>query len=174
LESVTKNIGSLENQGIELSLNTQNIKSRDFTWSTDVIFGANRNKITHLGDKNDDIYPGPWFLGETNILRVGWPVGTFWGYIREGTWSTKDAAEAAKYNLKPGDLKWADLNNDGKIDDADNTRLGQAYPKWTMDVVNTFNFKNFDFSFDIRFVEGVSTVANFHHSTEDRHALRTV
>jgi TonB-linked SusC/RagA family outer membrane protein len=171
LESVTKNIGSLENQGIELSLNTQNIKSRDFTWSTDVIFGANRNKITHLGDKNDDIYPGPWFLGETNILRVGWPVGTFWGYIREGTWSTKDAAEAAKYNLKPGDLKWADLNNDGKIDDADNTRLGQAYPKWTMDVVNTFNFKNFDFSFDIRFVEGVSTVANFHHSTEDRQGI---
>lgn len=171
LESVTQNIGSLQNDGIEFALNTQNIQSKNLTWTTDVNFSANRNKILHLGTNNDDIYPGPWFLGETNILRVGWPVGTFWGYIREGVWGTKDAAEAAKYNLKPGDLKWADLNNDGKIDDADNTRLGQAYPKWTMDVINTFYYKNFDFTFDIRFVEGVNTVANFHHSTEDRQGI---
>ncbi len=171
LESVTQNIGSLQNVGVELALNTQNIKSRSLTWSTDVNFSANRNKILHLGAKNDDIFPGPWFLGETNILRVGWPIGTFWGYIREGTWSTKEAAEAAKYDLKPGDLKWADLNHNGQIDDSDNTRLGQAYPKWTMDVVNTITFKNFDFSFDIRFVDGVNTVANFHHSTEDRQGI---
>lgn len=171
LESVTQNIGSLQNVGVEFALNTQNIKSRNFNWTTDVNFSANRNKILHLGEKNDDIYPGPWFLGETNILRVGWPIGTFWGYIREGTWSTKEAAQAAQYNLKPGDVKWADLNNDGKIDDADNTRLGQAYPKWTMDVINTFTYKNFDFTFDIRFVEGLNTVANFKHSTEDRQGI---
>jgi len=172
LESVTQNIASVLNQGVEFALNTQNIKSRSLTWTTDVNFSANRNKILHLGEKNDDIFPGPWFLGETNILRVGWPIGTFWGHIREGTWSTKDAAEAATYDVKPGDLKWADLNHDGQInDDSDNTRLGQAYPKWTMDVVNTFTFKNFDFSFDIRFVEGVNTVANFKHSTEDRQGI---
>ncbi len=171
LETVTQNIGSVENKGVEIALNTQNIRSRNFTWTTDVNFSANKNKILHLGEKNDDIYPGPWFLGETNILRVGWPIGTFWGYIREGVWGTKDAAEAAKYDLKPGDLKWKDLNNDGVIDDADNTRLGQAYPKWTMNVINTITFKNFDFSFDIRFVEGVNTVANIKHSTEDRQAI---
>ena len=107
----------MQNKGVEFALNTQNIKSRNLTWTTDINFSANKNKILHLGEKNDDIYPGPWFLGETNILRVGWPIGTFWGYIREGTWGTKDAAEAAKYNLKPGDLKWKDLNNDGQIDD---------------------------------------------------------
>jgi TonB-linked SusC/RagA family outer membrane protein len=172
LETVTQNIGSVENKGVEIALNTQNIRSRSLTWTTDINFSSNTNKILHLGEKNDDIYPGPWFLGETNILRVGWPIGTFWGHIREGVWGTKDAAEAAKYNLKPGDLKWKDLNNDGQIDeDNDNTRLGQAYPKWTMNVVNTFTFKNFDFSFDIRFVEGVNTVANFKHSTEDRQAI---
>lgn len=171
LSSVTENIGSLQNVGVELGLNTTNIKSRNLTWTTDVNFSANRNKILHLGEKNDDIYPGPWFLGQTNILRVGWPIGTFWGYVREGTWSTKEAAQAAQYNLKPGDVKWADLNHDGKIDDADNTRLGNAYPKWTMDVINTLTYKNFDFSFDIRFVEGVNTVANFKHSTEDRQGI---
>ncbi len=169
--SVTQNIGSLQNAGVEVAINTRNISTKDFTWTTDLNFAANHNKITHLGVNNDDIYPGPWFLGQTNILRVGWPVGTFWGYEREGVWGTKEAAEAAKYNLKPGDLKWKDQNNDGIINDADNVRLGQAYPQWTGDIINTFNYKNFDFTFDIRFVQGVNTVSNFMHSTEDRQAI---
>ncbi len=171
LSSVYENIGSLQNAGIELAVNTQNVKSANLTWTTDLNFTANRNKILHLGTNNDDIYPGPWFLGQTNILRVGWPIGTFWGYEREGVWGSKDAAEAAKYNLRPGDIKWKDQNNDGKIDDADNVRLGQAYPKYTANLSNTFTFKNFDFTFDIRWVGGVNTVANFHHSTEDRQAI---
>lgn len=171
LSNVTQNIGSLQNTGVELALNTQIMRSRNLTWTTDINFTANRNKILQLGANNDDIYPGPWFLGQTNILRVGWPIGTFWGYIREGVWGTKEAAEAAKYNLKPGDIKWKDLNNDGRIDDADNTRLGQAYPKYTANLANTINFKSFDFTFDIRFVGGVNTVSNFMHSTEDRQAI---
>jgi TonB-linked SusC/RagA family outer membrane protein len=171
LSSVYENIGSLQNSGIELALNTQNIRSKNFTWTTDAVFTVNRNKILHLGTNNDDIFPGPWFLGETNILRVGWPVGTFWGYEREGVWGTKDAAEAAKYNLRPGDLKWKDQNNDGKIDDADNIRLGQAYPKYTGSISNTVHYKDFDFTVEIRFVGGVNTVSNIFHSTQDRQAI---
>ncbi|TKK67413.1 TonB-dependent receptor [Ilyomonas limi] len=171
LESVFQNIGSVENKGFEFSLNTVNVNTKDFGWTTSIIASTNKSKILQLGKNNDDIYPGPWFLGQTNILRVGWPIGTFWGYEREGVWGTKDAAEAAKYNLQPGDLKWKDQNNDGKIDDADNVRLGQAFPKWTGDIVNTLNYKNFDFTFDIRFVLGVNTVANFKHSTQDRQAI---
>ncbi len=171
LSNVTENIGSLQNNGVELALNTQIVKSKSLTWTTDINFTVNKNKILQLGVNNDDIYPGPWFLGQTNILRVGWPIGTFWGYVREGVWGTKEAAEAAKFNLKPGDIKWKDINNDGKIDDADNTRLGQAYPKYTANLSNTINFKNFDFTFDIRFVGGVNTVSNFMHSTEDRQAI---
>ncbi|MEJ7587252.1 MAG: TonB-dependent receptor [Ferruginibacter sp.] len=171
LSTVTQNIGSLQNAGVELAVNAQIVKSQNLTWSTDVNFTVNRNKILQLGSNNDDIYPGPWFLGQTNILRVGWPIGTFWGYIREGVWQTKDAAEAKKYNVQPGDIKWKDLNNDGKIDDADNTRIGQAYPKYTLNVSSTLNFKNFDFTFDIRYVGGVNTVSNYMHSTEDRQAI---
>ncbi len=171
LSNVTQNIGSLQNNGVELALNTQIVRSKSLNWTTDINFTVNKNKILQLGVNNDDIYPGPWFLGQTNILRVGWPIGTFWGYVREGVWGTKEAGEAAKYNLKPGDIKWKDLNNDGKIDDADNTRLGQAYPKYTANLSNTISFKNFDFTFDIRFVGGVNTVSNFMHSTEDRQAI---
>jgi hypothetical protein len=79
LSTVTENIGSVENKGFEIALNTVNIQSKNFTWSMDINFATNQNKILQLGTSNDDIYPGPWFLGETNILRVGWPIGTFLG-----------------------------------------------------------------------------------------------
>lgn len=171
LSTVTENIGSVQNSGVELALSTQNIRSKNLNWSTDVIFTANRNKVLQLGSSNDDIFPGPWFLGQTNILRIGWPVGTFWGRIRDGVWGTEEAQQAAVYNLKPGDLKWRDLNSDGRINDADNTRLGQAYPKVTMNLASNLTFKNFDFSFDIRLVSGVNTVANYNHSVEDRQGI---
>src|SRR5690606_27376646 len=112
LASVYENIGSVRNTGFEVALTTRNIDNPSFSWITEANFSTIRNKILQLGTSNDDIYPGPWFLGETNILRVGWPIGTFIGYIRDGVWSTKEAAEAAQYNLKPGDLKWRDINND--------------------------------------------------------------
>jgi TonB-linked SusC/RagA family outer membrane protein len=171
LESVYQNIGSVRNTGIEVALTTRNFIRNNFSWTTEVNLAAIKNEILHLGANNDDIYPGPWFLGETNVLHVGWPIGTFIGYEREGVWGTKDAAEAARYNLKPGDVKWRDVNNDGKIDDDDIVRLGRAYPKFTANMVNDFKIGNFDFSFDIRLVLGVNTVANFKHSTEDRQAI---
>jgi TonB-linked SusC/RagA family outer membrane protein len=171
LESVYQNIGSVRNTGFEVALTTRNFIRKNFSWTTEINFATIRNEILHLGANNDDIYPGPWFLGETNVLHVGWPIGTFIGYERDGVWGTKEAAEAARYNVKPGDLKWRDVNNDGKIDDDDIVRLGRAYPKVTANMVNDFKIGNFDFSFDIRLVLGVNTVANFKHSTEDRQAI---
>ncbi len=171
LSSVYENIGSVRNTGFEAAVTSRNFINKNFRWTTEFNFSTIRNEILRLGTNNDDIYPGPWFLGETNVLRVGWPIGTFIGYEREGTWGTKDAAEAARYNLKPGDLKWRDINEDGKIDDEDVTRLGRAYPKYVMNLVNDFKIGNFDFAFDIRMVLGVNTVANFKHSTEDRQAI---
>jgi TonB-dependent starch-binding outer membrane protein SusC len=171
LESVYENIGSVRNTGFEAAITSRNFTGSDFKWTTEFNFSTIKNKILKLGANNDDIYPGPWFLGETNVLRVGWPIGTFIGYEREGTWGTKDAALAATYNLKPGDLKWKDVNADGKIDDDDIVRLGRAYPKYVMNLVNDFKIYNFDFAFDIRMVFGVNTVANFKHSTEDRQAI---
>lgn len=168
LGSVTQNIGSVENQGIELTLNTRNVATEHFNWQTSINFASNRNKILQLGVNNDDIFPGPWFLGQTNILRVGQPIGSFWGYHRLGTFSTAEADLAAKYNRRPGDIKWQDLNNDGKIDGSDETIIGRAYPKWTMNIGNTVQWGNFDFTMDIRFVMGVNIVRATRHSTEDR------
>lgn len=171
LETVMRNIGSVENKGIEIALRTENIQRKNFSWITNLNFASNSNSIKQLGLNNADIYPGPWFLGQTNILRVGHPIGTIWGYRRLGTWGTDEAAEAAKYGLLPGDLKWADLNKDGKINSDDETVIGQMYPKWVGNMNNEFKIHDFDISFDLRFSYGNQNVNATKHSAEDRQTL---
>ena len=164
---VYRNVGSVRNAGVEVSLNTVNIKSRNFTWSTNFIFASNKNKVLKLNDGNADIFPGPNFLGQNFVIRVGEPIGSFYGMTRLGTYSDKEVDLAASHGLKVGDRKYiynADGSNYYSI-------IGQAYPKWTGTFSSTINYKNWDFSFDIRFVEGVNTAANFKHSSEDRQTI---
>ena len=161
------NVGSVRNAGFELNLNTVNIQSKNFTWSTNFIFATNKNKIIKLKDGNADIFPGPNFLGQTNILRVGEAIGSFWGRTRLGTYSDKEADLAASQGLKPGDRKYL-LNADGS---ENYSIIGRAYPKWTGNFSSTMNYKNWDFTFDIRFVQGVNTAATFKHSSEDRQTI---
>lgn len=161
------NVGSVRNAGVELNLNTVNIQSKDFTWSTNFIFATNKNKILKLKDGDADIFPGPNFLGQTNILRVGEAIGSFWGRTRLGTYSDKEAELAASQGLKPGDRKYL-LNPDGS---EHYSIIGRAYPKWTGNFTSTMNYKNWDFTFDIRFVQGVNTAATFKHSSEDRQTI---
>lgn len=165
--NVYRNVGSVRNTGIEVYLNTVNIQSRNFTWSTNFIFTSNKNEVLKLNDGNADIFPGPNFLGQNFVIRVGEPIGSFYGMTRLGTYSDKEGAEAAAHGLKVGDRKYiynADGSNYYSI-------IGQAYPKWTGTFSSTINYKNWDFSFDIRFVQGVNTAANFKHSVEDRQTI---
>ncbi|AYB34855.1 SusC/RagA family TonB-linked outer membrane protein [Chryseolinea soli] len=166
--TVTDNIGELENKGIELSLQTHNIRSSNFQWNSIINYSANRNKIIALGANNEDIFPGPGFLAQTNILRVGESVGSFWGYRRLGTYSTDEVDEAARYGKKPGDLKRLDKDNNGTFNDKDREVIGHAYPKFELMVGNTFTYKNFDLSIDIRGVYGNQVLNLTHHSMEDR------
>lgn len=167
--NVYKNVGSVRNSGVEISLNTVNVKTSDFEWSTNFIFTANKNKVLKLNDNGADIFPGPNFLGQNFVIRVGQPIGSFYGMTRVGTYSDSpaDVAEAAKHSLKPGDRKYI-YNPDGSNY---YSIIGQAYPKWTGTFSSSFRYKAFDLSFDIRFVQGVNTAANFKHSTEDRQTL---
>ena len=161
------NVGSVRNTGFELNLNTVDIETKDLRLTTGIIFATNKNRILKLKDGNADIFPGPNFLGQTNILRVGEAIGSFWGRTRLGTYSDKEATLAATQNLKPGDRKYL-LNADG----SENYRIiGHAYPKWTGDLTCNLEYKNWDFFFDIRFVQGVNTAATFKHSSEDRQTI---
>src|SRR5690606_31547707 len=111
--SVLMNYGSVENQGFEIALSTQNIVGGAFKWYSDITFTSNRNEVTGLGPTGEPIYSQTGAGNGTSVIKIGEPVGSFFGLNRLGTWSTTEATEAARYGMLPGDLKFEDVNNDG-------------------------------------------------------------
>ncbi len=170
--SVYKNYGTVENKGFEILLTTHNIMSKDFNWYTNINFSANKNTIIKLGPTGADILQNYWVGGANTILRVGQSIGSFFGLTRLGTYSTQEASLAARYGLVPGDVKYKDKNNDGAINFVtDGDILGNAFPKWDMDVTNNGNYKNFDFSIDIKVSYGAKKENRTNHSGQDRQAM---
>ncbi|RAV28145.1 SusC/RagA family TonB-linked outer membrane protein [Sinomicrobium soli] len=166
--SIYTNVGSMENKGFEISLNTTNIDTEDFTWTTSFNLSVNKNEILALGEADDDIFPNPWFLSNTNILRVGESVGSFYGLKRLGTWGADEASEAASYGALPGDIKHADTNGDGQINDADRVIIGNGFAEGFGALFNTFRYKNFDLTLDLQFMYGNDILNLSKHSGEDR------
>lgn len=162
------NYGSVKNTGFELTLNTVNFQKKNFSWETLFTISSNKNEITELGPTGADIYVSTGAGNGTSVFRVGEPIGSFFGLNRMGTWGTLEAVEAARYGRVPGDLKFEDTNNDGKIELlTDGDVIGHAYPKFYGGFNNNFTYKNFDASIDIMFVGGVDK-AIVHESAEDR------
>ncbi|TDO23894.1 SusC/RagA family TonB-linked outer membrane protein [Pedobacter duraquae] len=144
--SVFDNLGSVSNKGIEVTLNTVNIKKADFTWSTNFNFAASRNKIVSLyGDNLDDI-GNKWFIGKS-LYAV-------FDYKLEGIWQTGEDPSLVDPGAKPGDLKFADINGDKKITEADKVYLGSSLPKWTGGMINNFRYKNFGLSVFVQTAQG--------------------
>lgn len=173
--SITKNIGSMENKGLEISLNTVNVQTEDFTWSTTFNISMNRNKVLSLATPAPIFSGNPNFLSNTGILRVGDPVGSFWGLTRLGVWTEAERAEAAKYAsyrggkpILPGDLKYADLNGDYAINDADRRIIGNGNAKGWGGFFNTFTYKNFSLLLEMQYMYGNDVLNQTKHSGEDR------
>jgi TonB-linked SusC/RagA family outer membrane protein len=163
--TVTRNIGNMENRGIELTLNTINIQKDNFSWYTNFNWSFLRNRITALGVSNADIIYG--FKG-VQILRVGQSAGSFYGYVRDGIWGTAQAAEAAKYGLKPGDVKIRDVNNDGVINPQDQAIIGKGIPDFYGTLANTVKYKQFDLVLEIQYSKGNQVFSNERNSGEGR------
>ncbi|MBO0355073.1 TonB-dependent receptor [Muricauda ruestringensis] len=160
--SVRDNIGSVSNKGIEAMITGEIIRKADFGWETSFNMNYNKNRIESLGENDEDIEPGPfWVSGSQTILRVGESLSSFWGYERLGTWGTDEAAEAAEVGAVPGEAKRS----------AEKKILGKGLPDITGSFINTFRYKNFDFTADIQFVAGVEIMQQFYHSTEDRSGI---
>ncbi len=149
--SQLENVGSVENKGIELSLNTDNIKSRHFSWRSALVFAANRNKVLSLGGANSFFPLAPTGQVSPVIVQVGLPVGTFWGYSTNGLLTAADIEKGTPLlsgvPQKEGDRKYVDWNGDKTITTADKHNLGSAQPKFTFGFSNTITYKNFDLSF---------------------------
>lgn len=153
--SLLQNVGSVRNKGLEITINSVNIKTNDFSWTTNLNFSTNKNEILELyGDKVDDIGNG---------LFIGQPVKVSYDYKFDGIWQLGEEEEALRYGSKPGYVKIRDLNNDGAIrPETDKMILGDPFPDWTGGMTNTFTYKDFDLSFFIYTRQGVTMYSGFH------------
>jgi len=137
--AVLQNIGQTNNKGFEIGINTRTIDNKAFKWSTDLNVYFNKNAIDKL-ITNTDL--------PNNNLFIGQPVNVYYDYQKVGIWQTDEAAEAAKYQRVPGDVKVKDQNGNGTVE-AINDRivLGQAQPKYNLFMRNSFDYKNFNLAF---------------------------
>lgn len=137
---VLENVGKTENIGFEAALNFRLIEKHDFTWSSDITFSTNRDKIVSLasGETQDVSIPDA-------ALIVGQPVRAFYNYEANGCWKIDEADQAATYGKIPGDIKIVDVNNDGIINELDK-RLYNKSPKFILGWNNTVTYKGFALS----------------------------
>ena len=155
------NAGKVENKGIELGISTQNLKG-SLEWNTSFNISYNRNKVISL-NSGAPLYTGSIGLNQNlQIQSPGHPVNSFYGFVTNGIFQTQ--AEVDKYAVQvpgndpynrtsAGDIRFLDLNNDGKIDDNDRTYLGDPNPSYIFAMNNTLSYKGIDFSV---FVQGVA------------------
>ena len=163
--SAIKNVGKVRNDGLELSLNTTNIKTRDFKWSTNFNISFNKNKVLALAENQTALLSFAQFDQKYNsqssyIAKVGNSMGLMYGYVYEGTYKYDDFNKSgSSYSLKPGVPyfstenktqpgmpKYADLNGDGVIDSNDRTIIGRGLPIHTGGFTNSFEYKGIDLS----------------------------
>ncbi|OUN78888.1 hypothetical protein B5G09_00645 [Alistipes sp. An54] len=153
------NIGKIRNRGFEFTLETVNIKTRQFQWSTSFNIAFNRNRILALVDNQNTLQTSVTWETHFNsqfpyISQVNKPTGMMYGFIYDGTYKPEDFDAAGNLKsgipaykgnkMQPGDMKYRDMNGDGKIDDYDRTIIGCGQPLHTGGFSNNFTWKNFD------------------------------
>lgn len=156
--SMLKNIGKVQNKGVELTLSTVNF-DKEFKWTTDLNFTRNRNEILELPDGNDIrrlVMPGHMVgISATSILSVGESVGTFYGYVYDGIYQEGETILPGNFDQFAGGEKMKDINGrdsegnltgepDGQINADDRTIIGNPQPDFIWGFNNSFSYKGFD------------------------------
>jgi len=145
--SMTDNIGSVSNKGIEVSLNAWIVRSRDFEWNTVINYAYNKNAIVSLYGKKEDVIGEARFIGE--------PINVIYDYKVNGLYTQAEWAALSEQQRKdlgatsPGYPKTIDIDGDGVLTTDDRIILGQVDPKWTGGLTSNMRFRGFDFSFNI-------------------------
>ena len=156
------NLGHVQNRGIELAVNTKNLTG-EFEWSTSFNVSYNQNRIMSLND-SVPLYVGSIGLNQNLAIQHagGYPVNEFYGFVTSGifqnqkevdNWAVQVPGADANNRTSPGDVKFRDLNNDGKIDDEDRTFIGNPNPSFIFAMNNSFAYKGFDLSI---FLQGIA------------------
>ncbi len=158
--SATKNVGSLSNQGLELSLNTINIKSKSFTWESNFNITFNKNKLIALNENQLFMQNSPAFdvsFSDMYQSEIGQPLGMMYGYVWDGNYQYADfdnptpetyvlkpsVPRNGAATIQPGDIKYKDLNGDGVVNTQDRTIIGRGQPIHFGGFSNNFWYKGF-------------------------------
>jgi TonB-linked SusC/RagA family outer membrane protein len=148
--SVITNVGKVSNKGIEIMLNTRNIETKNFSWSTSINFSKNINRIEALANGVTSIIGSNLFVGK--------PVRSYYDFKFAGIWQIPDSAAAKSYGQLPGSVKVVDQNKDGVISNStgkdDRVWLGTQLPNFTMGITNRMSYKQFDLSFLFYYRDG--------------------
>lgn len=142
--STYANVGETSNIGVDLTLNTVNVQTKDFRWTTSLNAAWQKDKIELLSNGKEDDINNKWFIGRA--------LGVIYDYQSAGLWKEEDAAEMAKFNanghkFQVGMARPMDKNDDYKIDPNDDREvIGHTRPRWTAGMTNTFSYKDFEFS----------------------------
>lgn len=157
--TVLQNIGGVENKGIEIGLTTENIKTKNFSWNSNIVFSANKNKVVSIGNGVDQFFPvvpnGSLLQQQPVTVKVGLPLGTFWGYRTNGIFQTQEEVNTqpkinSLANTRVGDRKYVDTNGDGVITALDKGNLGSSQPKFVGSFTNTISYNDFDLNFSFQ------------------------
>lgn len=161
--STMKNVGKISNSGLELSLNTVNIRRRNFEWTTDVNISFNRSRVLELADGQESYLSTVSFTGDFNssylyLAKVGGPVAAFYGYVWDGNYQYSDFDYVdgtfvlkndvptngnPRETIQPGDIRYVDQNGDGVVNSYDMTVIGNCEPIHTGGFGNDFRFYGF-------------------------------
>ncbi len=187
------NVGSLENKGVELTVNSVNVDTGDFSWRSNVVFTLNRNKVlalaTESGILNRSLQQGSDITIVTQT-EAGGPIGQFYGYSTIGRFESatdffiRDESGALIPRALPeglsigengvwiGDYIFDDINNDGVIDDQDRTYIGNPLPDFSFGIGNTFKYKNFDLNVQLSGMVG-NDIVNYQRRFLENPAANT-
>jgi TonB-linked SusC/RagA family outer membrane protein len=146
-----QNIGSMRNTGIDFSLGWNKRLNRDFNFNVAFTGSTVKNTVLKLeANDNSFIRSGGSRIGDITYTKAGLPISQFYGYVQQGLWASDaditKVLKTDKGDAKVGRFRYADLNNDGKIDNNDETFLGSPIPTFIMGLNLTANYKNFDFT----------------------------
>ncbi|WP_163400086.1 SusC/RagA family TonB-linked outer membrane protein [Flavobacterium fluviatile] len=182
--NIINNIGTITNQGFEFTLNSTNIRTKDFTWNTSFNISFNRNRIEELSGGDDYLQRNVPGAGSAMnsvigyISQIGKPITAMYGFVYEGNYQVEDfnIQPNGSYLLKPnvpygiggeigqsattvqpGDPKYKDVNGDGLINNDDKTIIGNPFPVHIGGLNNNFKYKQFDLNIFFQWSYGNDT-----------------
>lgn len=161
LQAPKGNYGSIENKGLEITLDAHPVQLKNFSWDSNFQISFNKNKLLSLSDTENATLVGYGQWGDVVcVSEIGKPLYSFYGYKVEGVYKDlndiQNSAKPAKYpsdgvfsrgnTVWVGDIKYKDVDENGVIDERDRTDIGSPLPKFTFGWTNTFRYKNLDLS----------------------------